>query len=84
MIAFQLAFFIKKNSSILSDEEMPDFLTSLEQLGITLEAYNGAYNNDEHPLAVESMTHYQQSQGKDQPPTKRQKVVDSPSTSKEQ
>ncbi len=74
MIAFQLAFIIEKDSSILSDEEILDFLSSLEQLGITLGAYNGAYNNDEHPLVVESMTHYQQSQRKDHPPPKKRKT----------
>ena len=56
LIVFQLTFFIKQESETLTEEQLPDFLAALQQLCLTLEAYNGAYNNEARPNAVESAT----------------------------
>jgi len=36
---------------MIIDNEMPAFLSDLQQLGITLDTYEGAYNNVSHPNA---------------------------------
>jgi len=36
---------------MISDNEMPEFLSALQQLGITLDTYEGAYHNVSHPNA---------------------------------
>ena len=69
-------FFIKRDSESLTDEEMPDFLQALQQLGMTLETYNGAYNNNTHSHALECTRQFNECEGLQQesPPAKRAKV----------
>ena len=55
---FQLTFFIKRDSEGLTTDETPAFLTELQNLGVTLDSYNGAYNNNSHPNAVETAAQY--------------------------
>ncbi|XP_044166755.1 uncharacterized protein LOC122946920 [Acropora millepora] len=56
----KVTFFIKPDSETLTEDEIPAFLASLQQLGITLECYSGAYNNVTHPSAVETTTQFNQ------------------------
>lgn len=76
LFTFQTTFFIKRDSESLTDEEMPDFLQALQQLGMTLETYNGAYNNNTHPHALECTRQFNECEGLQQesPPAKRAKV----------
>lgn len=76
LFTFQTTFFIKRDSEGLTDEEMPDFLQALQQLGMTLETYNGAYNNNTHPHALECTRQFNECEGLQQesPPAKRAKV----------
>ena len=57
-IKFQATFFIKQDSKTLNDDDLPPFLRTLQHLGLTLEAYNAAYDNDTHPNATETLAQY--------------------------
>ena len=75
LFKFQITFFIKRDSETLTDEEMPDFLQALQQLGMTLEMYSGAYNNSTHPNALECTRQFNQCEDlHQQPPAKRAKL----------
>lgn len=43
----------------MPEEDKATFVTKLQSLGITLEAYNGAYNNQESNHAVEDKRKYE-------------------------
>ena len=50
-----------RDSAMVSDEEMPGFLSALQQLGITLDTYNSAYHNVTHPNASDSTIQFNNS-----------------------
>ena len=79
----QVTFFIKRDSETLGEDEIPAFLASLQQLGITLECYNGAYNNVAHPSAAETTAQFNQVSVEHVQSPKRAKLdhTTSPSTS---
>lgn len=76
----QATFFIKRGSDSVEDDEMPTFLETLSQLGLTLDTYDAVYSNHSHPNAIESLAQYNASH---EPSPKRQKVNDGASTSQD-
>ena len=44
---------MKKNKDDVSTEDLPQFISTLQSLGVSLDAYLGAYNNNTHPQALE-------------------------------
>ena len=81
-IKFQATFFIKQDSQSINDDDLPQFLRSLQHLGLTLEAYNAAYENDTtHPNAAETLGQYNQAtEGVKEQTAKRIKIDDAMSS----
>lgn len=52
----QTVFFLKKDTEALGADDLPAFVRELQNLGITLAAYHGAFKNDTHPTAIEAET----------------------------
>lgn len=74
-------FFIKQDSQSINDDDLPQFLRSLQHLGLTLEAYNAAYENDTHPNAAETLGQYNQAtEGVKEQTAKRIKIDDAMSS----
>lgn len=49
----QTVFFEKINASQLT-EQLADFVAQLQRIGVTMQAYNGAFNNTTHPIAIDA------------------------------
>ena len=65
----------------ITDDDLPQFLRSLQHLGLTLEAYNAAYENDTHPNAAETLGQYNQAtEGVKEQTAKRIKIDDAMSS----
>ena len=69
-------------------DQLAQFVTQLQSNGVTLQTYNGAYNNTTHPAAVDAQTQIVQNCG---PPPSQKKSADgdagddtAPTTSTEQ
>ena len=43
----------KKSKDDVPTEDLPQFISTLQSLGVSLDAYLGAYNNNAHPQALE-------------------------------
>ena len=69
----QTVFFEKINASQLTDQ-LADFVAQLQRIGVTLQAYNSAFNNTTHPIAADAQAQFMQNCGP--PPNKKKKVVD--------
>ena len=55
----QTVFFEKINASQLTDQ-LADFVPQLQRIGVTMQAYNGAFNNTTHPIAVDAQAQFMQ------------------------
>ena len=78
----QTAFFLKKDPDALDTDDLPAFLRKLQHLGITLAAYNGAFKNDTHPMAMEAATTFSKLTEQQTPNKKRRNTdISFPSTS---
>lgn len=53
-------------------DQLAQFVTQLQSNGVTLQTYNGAYNNTTHPAAVDAQTQIVQNCGPHQ--AKRRRV----------
>ena len=69
----QTVFFEKIDASQLTDQ-LTEFVSQLQRIGVTLQAYNGAYNNTGHPSAADAQAQFVQNCGP--PPRKKKKTAD--------
>ena len=69
----QAVFFEKINASQLTDQ-LADFVAQLQCIGVTLQAYNGTFNNTTHPIVADAQAQFIQNCGP--PPNKKKKAVD--------
>ena len=79
--SLQVTFYTKRDSSMVNDDEMPQFLSALQQLGITLDTYNGVYRNVSHPNASDSTLQFNLSV--EQSPKRQRMDNGAPSSSNE-
>ena len=68
----QTVFFEKIDASQLTDQ-LAEFVSQLQRIGVTLQAYNGAYNNTGHPSAADAQAQFVQNCGP--PPSKKKRLL---------
>ena len=55
-------------------DQLADFVPQLQRIGVTMQAYNGAFNNTTHPIDVDAQAQFMQNCGPCAPKQKKEAV----------
>ena len=53
-----MVFLMKRNYEDIPEEETPQFVKKLQELGISLQAYTNGFNDNSHPNVLEDKRKY--------------------------